>query len=89
MVATLNPVKIIMTCKRATPINKSLGRPMSKKIPKMSGLKAAPRSIPEYTIPYTLPDEPDGVAERTIKSRDGAAIPKPTPVTINGMTITS
>jgi hypothetical protein len=47
MLATLNPVKIIISWRRATPINKSFGKPTSKKIPKINGLSAAPKSIPE------------------------------------------
>jgi hypothetical protein len=47
MLATLNPVKIIMIWRKATPMNKNFGKPTSKKIPKINGLRAAPKSMPE------------------------------------------
>ena len=58
-------------------------------IPNISGPIAAPKSIPEYTIPYTLPEAPIGVAERIIKSRDGAATPSPVPNKTNRMAMKS
>ena len=34
-------------------------------------------------MPYTRPEAPCGVAERIIKSREGAATPRPMPITTN------
>ena len=47
IVETLKPVKIIIYWSNATPTHKSFGKPPSKKMPKIKGLRAAPRSIPE------------------------------------------
>ena len=48
--------------------------------PNSTGPQAAPKSIPEYTKPKTLPDAPFGVPARIIKSLAGPAIPPPKPI---------
>ncbi len=47
------------------------GRPISIAQPKATGAIAPPMPAPVKTKPKARPDEPSGVARRTIKSRDG------------------